>query len=222
MKEEEVVIKYYYIYISKGVIEKHIDIDTDEILYNTTYEGNEGDEYKTEPREFEGYDFVEDKYPDNSEGTMGKEATTVNYYYKKKEQITITVKYIDKETKEEIEEQVVIKDYKEKEYKTEQKEIEGYEFAEVEGETEGILTEDKEVIYYYQKIKEPEIPGEGGADPDIGEEPQPEDPTITDKEIPSAGLTKEMIAIMAVSIMSLVTGVLIIISVKGVKLDKKH
>ena len=38
-------------------------------------------------------------------------------------------------------------------YKTEQKEIEGYEFVRVEGETEGELTEDViEVVYVYKKI----------------------------------------------------------------------
>ena len=35
------------------------NIETGEILYNTTYEGNEGDEYKTEQKEIEGYEFIE-------------------------------------------------------------------------------------------------------------------------------------------------------------------
>ena len=220
MKEEEIVLKYYYIHVSSGVIEKHIDIDTDEILYNTTHEGNEGDEYKTEPKEFENYDFVEDKYPENAEGTMKKEVITVNYYYKKREPITITVKYIDKDTKEEIEETVIIKDYEGKDYKTEQKEIEGYEFIEVEGETEGKITEEKEIIYYYQKIKEPEIPGEGGDDIEKPEEPK--DDTTIDKEIPSAGLTKEQIAVIVVTTMAVITGIIVTIGIKGIKLDKKH
>ena len=152
---------------------------------------------------------------------MEREVITVNYYYKKKEEAKVTIKYIDKETNEEIEEKVIIEGYKEDEYKTEQKEIEGYEFIEAVGEQEGIMTGEKEVIYYYQKIKEPEIPGEGGSGNE--EKPtEPQDPTTIDKVIPSAGLTKEQIAIIAVTIMAAITGIIVVVGVKGIKLDKKR
>ncbi|MCI8655645.1 MAG: MucBP domain-containing protein, partial [Clostridia bacterium] len=154
-------------------------------------------------------------------GKMEKELITVNYYYKKKAEITITVKYIDKETKEEIQESITITDYEGEAYKTEQKEIDGYEFVEVEGETEGILTEDKEVIYYYSKIKEPEIPGEGGDDPVVDPPKEPDDTTIIETEIPKAGMMKQVIAVTTVSSMTLVTIVLLIVALKGIALDKK-
>ncbi len=220
MEEDEVIVRYYYVHVSSGVIEKHIDMNTDEILYNTTHEGNEGDEYTTKPKEFKGYSLVEEKYPENAEGKMKREVITVNYYYKKKEAATVIIKYIDKETNEEIKEKIVIEGYEGDEYKTERKELEGYEFVEVVGEQEGTMKEEKEIIYYYQKVKEPEIPGEGGAD--IEEPTEPKDPTATDKEIPSAGLTKEQIAIIVVTTMTAITGILVIVGIKGIKLDKKH
>ena len=220
MEEDEVIVRYYYVHVSSGVIEKHIDMNTDEILYNTTHEGNEGDEYTTKPKEFKGYSLVEEKYPENAEGKMKREVITVNYYYKKKEAATVIIKYIDKETNEEIKEKIVIEGYEGDEYKTERKELEGYEFVEVVGEQEGTMKEEKEIIYYYQKVKEPEIPGEGGAD--LEEPTEPKDPTATDKEIPSAGLTKEQIAIIVVTTMTAITGILVIVGIKGIKLDKKH
>ncbi|MCI8654957.1 MAG: hypothetical protein HFJ48_03665 [Clostridia bacterium] len=223
MEEKEIVLKYYYIYVSSGVIEKHIDIDTGEILDNETYEGNEGDDYKTEPKEFKHYDLVKEKYPENAEGKMKKEAITVNYYYKKKDPFVITVKYVDKETNEEIEEEVTIKGYEDEDYKTEKKEIEGYEFVEIKGEAEGKITESKEIIYYYKKLPEPDVPGEGGDDPII-DEPKPENPddtTIIGTEIPKTGMMKQVIAISAVVVMIIVASVLIVIAIKGAKLNKK-
>ena len=162
MEEDEIILEYYYVHISSGVIEKH---------------------YKTGPKEFKGYSLVEEKYPENAEGTMTIEAITVNYYYKKKAEVTITVKYIDKETNEEIQENVVITDYEGEEYKTEQKEIEGYEFIKVEGE--------------------------------------PKDTTVIGSEILKTGMMKQVIAVTAVSTMTMVTIILLIVALKGIALDKK-
>ena len=96
MLKEEIILNYYYIKISAGVIEKHIDINTNKILDSKVYEGNEGDEYKTAPKEFEGYDLVEDKYPENHEGMMDRDLIEVKYYYVRK--ITVKIEYIDKIT----------------------------------------------------------------------------------------------------------------------------
>ena len=220
MEEEEIILKYYYIKVSSGVIEKHIDIETGEILDNAKYEGNVGDEYTTKPKEFKKYELVEEKYPTNAEGTMTDEVITVNYYYKKKDPLVITVKYIDIDTGKEIEEDVIITGYEDDEYKTEKKDIEYYDFVKVEGDTEGKITESKEIIYYYQKKPEPEIPGEGGDDP-VVDEPKPDDPTTIPTDIPNAGLMKQIIAISTVSIMIVIASILIVISIKGAKLSKK-
>ena len=63
MTREEIVLRYYYSYISGGVIEKHIDEITGEVLDEEVYEGKEGDPYSTKEKEFRGYDLVEEKYP---------------------------------------------------------------------------------------------------------------------------------------------------------------
>ena len=61
MTENVIVLNYYYVHISAGVIEKHIDIVSNNLLDNTFYEGNEGDLYTTNSKEFEGYDIVTNK-----------------------------------------------------------------------------------------------------------------------------------------------------------------
>ena len=80
----EKVIKYYYVYKSAGVIEKHIDLETGEpIEEEKKYTGYEGDEYEIKPKEIKGYEIVEEKLPENSKGTMDREGIEVIYYYKK-------------------------------------------------------------------------------------------------------------------------------------------
>ena len=61
MTKEEQVVKYYYAHISEGIIEKHIDEITGELIYSQTHKGNEGDPYNIPSKEFEGYDLVEGK-----------------------------------------------------------------------------------------------------------------------------------------------------------------
>ena len=100
MTKEEIVLKYYYVHVSAGVIEKHIDKISGEILYNDIHEGNEGDPYDIKSKEndegFEKYDLVEDELPENSTGEMTKEVIEVTYYYIYKTKVT--AKYIDKAT----------------------------------------------------------------------------------------------------------------------------
>ena len=45
--------------------------------------GYVNDKYKTDPKQIEYYDLVEEKYPENSEGKMTEEELIVKYYYKK-------------------------------------------------------------------------------------------------------------------------------------------
>ena len=93
MTKEEIVLEYYYARISEGVIEKHIDIVTGEILENITYPGNEGDEYKTSSKKFSGYDVVESMLPINASGTMTITPIEIRYYYIRK--TSVRVEYID-------------------------------------------------------------------------------------------------------------------------------
>ena len=122
-KTGEQVVKYYYAHVSAGVIEKHIDVITGELLESSEHSGNEGDPYKIDSKEFSGYDLVEEDnegnnmLPTNSSGTMKKdEVIEVKYYYIKK--ATVVVKYVDETTGEEISDSERIEGHENDEYTT--------------------------------------------------------------------------------------------------------
>ena len=139
---------YYYVREAKVNV-RGIDQDTKEVLYETTMSGLEGNEYTTEPRKVDGYELV--KVPQNKDGVYSRNTQDVVYEYKK---ISggVTVKYLDKETSEEIADEERITGYVGDTYQTEKKEIEDYNFVELKGDAIGSLdAEEKEVIYYYEK-----------------------------------------------------------------------
>ena len=166
MTKDDIVI--IYVYKKKeagGVIVHYIDKETGEKLAeDEVIEGNIGEEYKTERKVIENYQKAEPE-PTNKEGTMAEETIEVTYYYERISSGKITVKYVDKETKEEItyeddtgEEKTygyVIKGYIGEEYKTEEKEIPYYKLVEnmLPINREGILSQnDETVTYYYEKM----------------------------------------------------------------------
>ena len=165
MTKEEQIVKYYYSHISAGVIEKHIDVMTNELLYSEEHKGNEGDYYNIPSKEFEGYDLVEQDgqgnsmLPENAEGTMKKEVTEVTYYYIKKAKVI--VEYIDKVTGEKLTEDEIIEGHENDSYKTEEKEFDGYTLIEKPKNSEGTMQVTKnpdgsynietKVTYYYTK-----------------------------------------------------------------------
>ena len=144
-----IIVKYYYVHESAGVVENHIDVKTGKILADEKYTGYEGDDYKTEPKDIIGYELVQEQYPNNAEGKMTIEEIVVNYYYIKLDRVI--VEYVDKYTDAKLIPDVVIEGKQDQEYKTEQKEFEGYDFIEVVGATEGTMSLDVEekVTYYY-------------------------------------------------------------------------
>ena len=156
MTSDEITVIYYYKHVAEGVIEKHVDDITGEVLYNKEHTGNEGDRYNIPSKTFTGYELVTDKLPTNSIGTMTKDAITVTYYYRYSTKVV--TKYINKLTGEEIQNPDGTPTKEEKNgyagehYTTEAKEIEEYDLIEEElpENSEGTMTKDPiEVIYYY-------------------------------------------------------------------------
>ncbi len=162
MRKEAIIVRYYYSRISEGVVEKHIDEITGEMLYEKLHEGKEGDSYVTSEREFEGYDLDETKAPTNKEGRFQVDLIEVKYYYKRR--ASVRVQYIDTISKEKIIDDVVIKGYEKDTYVAEQKEFEGYKLVKkplnAEGEMEVTIDNDgmyeTEILvkFYYIRISE--------------------------------------------------------------------
>ena len=161
MTKEEKTLIYYYEPIYTGLIENHIDDRTGKVLETITHEIQIGEDYNIPSKDFEGYDLVESKLPENAEGTMGEELVTVNYYYIKK--AVLEVNYLDVLTNEPLTEQV-IDDTKHEgdEYTTEQKTFDNYDLVEVpsnatgtmivETDEQGNITNNRTIVtYYYAK-----------------------------------------------------------------------
>lgn len=125
--------------------------ETVEKTYGYEINGLAGDMYRAEEKVIPGYTYVENS--GNTEGNMVEGTIKVIYYYERTISGGVEVRYIDEETREEIAESETIEGRVGDEYKAEQKDIYGYEYVRVEGETEGKLTEEeKEVVYIYKKI----------------------------------------------------------------------
>ena len=156
MTDDDITVKYYYVKVSAGVLEKHIDDSTGEVLFEKTHEGYEGDEYKIEEKTFVGYEVVKSKYPNNAQGKMKKDLTEVTYYYKKKAKVI--VEYVDSNTGEVLE-KVEISGADGDPYETKPKDFDGYELIEIIGDKKGTLDadEEKKITYIYKKPAELEI-----------------------------------------------------------------
>ena len=147
MTEESITVKYYYVKEAKVIVE-YVDKLTGKELHKEEITGYEGDPYKTEAKEFDGYDLIEE--PKNKEGEMEDKDITVTYYYAKKTEIE--VQYLEKGTNNPLVENESMQGHVGEEYETEPKEIPYYKFVESTNNTEGTMTEEKIiVIYYYEK-----------------------------------------------------------------------
>ena len=148
MTKEEQILKYYYIHVSGGVIEKHIDVISGQILANAVHNGNEGDAYDIPSRTFDGYDLVEDRLPENAKGTMKVEPVEVIYYYIYRSKVT--AEYIDKNTGEKLTDDITQNGHEGDNYTTERKTFDDYKLVEVPSNADGSMTkEDITVTYYY-------------------------------------------------------------------------
>ena len=152
MTKEEIIIKYYYVHKSAGVVEEHIDISNNRLIEDSIYHiGFEGDKYKITSKNFDKYVLVTDKLPNNSEGTMTKEKITVRYYYARKAEVI--VRYVDSKTNEAVSTEDKLTGRDGDLYKTVPKDIPGYYVSLIPGNSESAMDADYLTIvtFYYEK-----------------------------------------------------------------------
>ncbi|MBC1712272.1 MucBP domain-containing protein [Listeria welshimeri] len=122
-----------------------------------TLKGDVGKTYKTVQKDVEGYDFKE--VQGNATGEFTTKAQVVNYIYAKTvtpvEQGTVTVNYQDEQGNSVAPSETLKGDVGET-YTTVQKDVEGYDFKEVQGNTTGEFTKESQVVtYIYTQIPVP-------------------------------------------------------------------
>ena len=153
-------VTYYYIYRTK-VIENHIDVVTGDIIETVEYTGYETDNYLTSSKEYEIFDLVEEKMPNNESGNMTKEDIIVNYYYIQKTKVIVNyidlatkeiLTEVDRTTKMEVESTVLIEGHEGDTYDTYAKVFDGYDLVEnmlPENKSGNMTKGDITVNYYY-------------------------------------------------------------------------
>lgn len=141
----EVIYKYRK--KSGGILVKYIDKDTNEELDSYMIEGNSGDSYIVERKEFKNYDFVE--IIGEEIGKLPLDKKEIVLYYKQKLG-ELVIKYIETNGNELLREEITGK--VEEKYKVESKEIEGYKVITIPENTEGVFVDGIiELIFILEK-----------------------------------------------------------------------
>ncbi|WP_418303152.1 MucBP domain-containing protein [Pediococcus pentosaceus] len=131
--------------------EKFVDESGNSIADNVVSSGNVGDPYSTTQKDIAGYTFKE--VQGNSTGSFTAQDQTVTYVYTKNPVAggNVTAKYVD-ESGNSIADNVVSSGNVGDPYSTTQKDIAGYTFKEVQGNSTGSFTaQDQTVTYVYTK-----------------------------------------------------------------------
>ena len=138
----------------------------------------EGTEYETIPAEIQKYELV--KTEGETKGVIESDVVVTYTYRNVPTYYTLTINYIT-HSGEVLKDADTVTLVENSEYSTLAAEIDGYYLIEIEGEEEGILTDDVSVYYYYDVvisdiIEEP-TPEEPTPEEPTPEEPTPEEPT---------------------------------------------
>ena len=148
VEREDIEVTYYY-KKNTSVTVKYVDMVTGDTLDSTKIDGLENDEYTTEKKDIEGYEYIETQGKANGKNT--RSSVNVVYYYKKVS--NLITEHIDANTGDKIIEDVVT-GYKEGDrYEALPQNLEGYIVVESPKETTGTMgREDVVKTFYYKKI----------------------------------------------------------------------
>lgn len=148
--DENILVTYYYTADPAQVIVRYVDTNKAEIAEEVVIDGYVGDVYDTEQKAIDGYVFQ--TVEGEPSGSMTPETIYVYYIYRQKE-ATVVTNYVD-ENGLKLEESVYATYKKGEPYKTEAKEIYGYELTKTPENASGRA--DKELInvnYVYKKLE---------------------------------------------------------------------
>ena len=160
--DDDQTVSYIYkkeVVAGGDVTVKYLDSHGKNIANDIVKSGNVGEDYTTEQKNIEGYSFKE--VQGNISGQFQNQPQTVIYVYTKNPVIAanVTVNYVDEDGNQ-ISEDVIKSGNIGDIYNTEQKDINGYTFKEVKGNTTGQLTDQAQTVtYVYRKNEIPNIIG---------------------------------------------------------------
>ena len=149
--EHPITVTYRYCKRDAVVVANYLENVTNKVLAPRYEHGvNNGDEYETHPKDIKYYQLVS-TIGDFEHGTVVKALTTVNYYYERKPG-TLTVKYLDYDTNNELSPTERTNVKWGNNYQTTSKNIQNYYVFKIQGAPAGVIEGDEtEVIYYYKR-----------------------------------------------------------------------
>lgn len=152
IERDDVELVYVYKKMYQKVTVKYIDENTGEtIVDDIVLQYQEGENYTTEEKEFEGYSLT--SKTDNTSGIISNSDIVVEYRYKKIS-AGVEIRYVDRESGEDLSESIIKIGLEKTPYTSTPKEIEGYELVETPENANGEMTVEKiTVIYKYSLIK---------------------------------------------------------------------
>lgn len=143
--------KNYSVFVKKyaGDIEiRFIDVNGENIISKEILSGFVGQEYTTQAKELQGW-LVETEFPENQNGVFTEEPQEITYRYDRKDGEPVVVKYVDENGNKLAVEEILYGKVG-LEYKSQVKQIEGWEIKEDPINAEGKFMEvSQEVIYVY-------------------------------------------------------------------------
>ena len=147
IQSEKTTVTYYYIKKSNVYVQYRDEISGAVLEEDSPITYIEKQSYETSSKDINGYTLVGDSK--NTSGIIGRENIFVKYYYKKN--TSVVVKYIDMVTQEEISKEDIIYGLQNDDYETEKRNIDNYEFIEIDGKANGKMEENQLVVIYKYK-----------------------------------------------------------------------
>lgn len=156
MTEDTITVTYRYELKDSSVIIKYVDEDDNILADDETLQGKVFDAYQTKPKVIYGYECKE--IPPNSTGRMIETPMIVTYRYQLKD-TSVVAKYVDEQGNE-IAGHETIRGKVFDDYKTEEKDIYGYQLVERPQNSTGTMTEDTIVVTYGYRLKDTSVMAE--------------------------------------------------------------
>lgn len=155
MTVDPITVNYIYRLKDATVTINYLDEEEKALADSEIITGKVFDEYSTQQKDFYGYELT--AIPDNATGAMAIDPITVNYVYRLKD-ATVVVNYLD-ENGNQLTNSETITGHVFDEYKTTEKDIEGYKLKTVPDNAFGTMSEKTiTVTYIYSVLPSAETP----------------------------------------------------------------
>lgn len=155
MTVDPITVNYIYRLKNATVTINYLDEEEKALADSEIITGKVFDEYSTQQKDFYGYELT--AIPDNATGAMAIDPITVNYVYRLKD-ATVVINYLD-ENGNQLTNSETITGHVFDEYKTTEKDIEGYKLKTVPDNAFGTMSEETiTVTYIYSVLPSAETP----------------------------------------------------------------